>query len=1267
MRLLRPLLILGAACTLVVSLSGQTVRVLSVSGEATIQAPGDSGPRVVKKGDTIVIGTKIVTGEGARVILTPLPGVNSIIAPKSEVVIERVSITPAESAAKPPRHSAVLDLKTGAVTTDLKSTAGVELDYGVRTARGLAGARGTTYTVGINAAGIQTIVVADGHISLTLADGSVIDLVPGQVSITKTDGSTQTVTSASQLSAGDQALADNWVEATLEALAEAIEQGVDIDPEALEDAVRAAVGLGIDIDAETQAKLDRARDLLEDRRQARLDAATGATDTDAQDAQSIINEIRNSQEDTHHNDDYLHALAAYLLTLTTDQRSAFDVLPEDVQRLLVTVNDSAYTSYALDTYGEGQTRPVALIRYAGKLSSEWRAVYYERPGSVQEILAAHPADTGLRNFALTADGENGYPATYVVEYFQPLGSGQRSAFRALESSLREALAELNNPALTAYALATGRTPAQVSYAVSLPDQHLAIFVSFPANLQALLIDNAGDSQLADFAYTSDGQGGHLHSHAQILFYAGLSSEDRALYAQRPLDLRESAANDSAFAAILLARDSETQAPLYSDATLGHYLKLSGPDTPADYLSRPADVRDLFAQLDKPALTTAALDDSIFQTPPTDADLRRNLVALLALSPENRELFELFAGGPDYHNLDLAPSPADWSDDAWTRTRNSFNALSPADRSALLALGAMDGLFDYSATYLEAALADYVATLPKSVRDKIAAAGWGRHFVDYFANQDFRDFLADFGDFTATQVATLREFGISPEAFLSSSFNEMPALAASNEIEGPGGFDIRARLDDLAGLPAEDRALLAKLDVGDHILFASGELRGNAEGPSPTYADTLRDVLAFARALLDRAPDSLSALRDTGLAHHLFSYLPDDIIYVGDAPTTAIDRISDLLGFYVDLDAGQRDLARDVGLFENIYIGDAGIHPDSIAAALNALASVSDNTRDYLSHIRGDVPLLEILNGHYTYSYHDIDTLDALLSSLSPEEFATLRELRPGISLIQNFYADGGPIDLSALKGILAYVASLDDLQRFTMNELGITKDGNERKGLFFSDLEGLGRLLQAYSQLPKDLRVATRQLSTYEYDRDYHGRSFFFPSDDGYEYLTIYNVTFSSPDDLHVGAVRRLSITNYSYYLTDNEGPRPDTFTVPAGKDVYLRASTLVDLDGVSFSSHVRAITIEAATINLANLDFPEGSVVALNSKLGGLGENGRYPNFGYSEPGRVNFIQNVSYGGAEMHNEQSFDSASRGNIAIGSFANPATPPTYTPPPSITQ
>lgn len=83
-----------------------------------------------------------------------------------------------------------------------------------------------------------------------------------------------------------------------------------------------------------------------------------------------------------------------------------------------------------------------------------------------------------------------------------------------------------------------------------------------------------------------------------------------------------------------------------------------------------------------------------------------------------------------------------------------------------------------------------------------------------------------------------------------------------------------------------------------------------------------------------------------------------------------------------------------------------------------------------------------------------------------------------------------------------------------------------------------------------------------------------------------------------------------------------------------------------------------AATINLTNVNFPEGSVASLKTKLGGV-------NFGAVKiPGRVNF-QNVTYAGQtlfQVTGQPSQVGGARGNIAIGTLTNPAPMPTYTAP-----
>ncbi|MEN9574410.1 MAG: hypothetical protein RL514_2265 [Verrucomicrobiota bacterium] len=74
-----------------------------------------------------------------------------------------------------------------------------------------------------------------------------------------------------------------------------------------------------------------------------------------------------------------------------------------------------------------------------------------------------------------------------------------------------------------------------------------------------------------------------------------------------------------------------------------------------------------------------------------------------------------------------------------------------------------------------------------------------------------------------------------------------------------------------------------------------------------------------------------------------------------------------------------------------------------------------------------------------------------------------------------------------------------------------------------------------------------------------------------------------------------------------------------------LSAGDTLTVNGTSFAN-VADISLSARTVNLANLNFPAGSIVNLYSQTGLLAAN---PNTGAaSVPGHVNFILNVNYGG---------------------------------------
>ena len=112
--------------------------------------------------------------------------------------------------------------------------------------------------------------------------------------------------------------------------------------------------------------------------------------------------------------------------------------------------------------------------------------------------------------------------------------------------------------------------------------------------------------------------------------------------------------------------------------------------------------------------------------------------------------------------------------------------------------------------------------------------------------------------------------------------------------------------------------------------------------------------------------------------------------------------------------------------------------------------------------------------------------------------------------------------------------------------------------------------------------------------------------------------------------------------LVGSEVSASSLATLKAAKEMYL--------DGLTFKQNLPKIVIEATTIRLANINFPENAAVNLNSLKGAI--DGKYPNFGTNisaaqQLGRVNFLNNVKAGKNLLHDRASFDQFG-GNISIG-------------------
>lgn len=114
------------------------------------------------------------------------------------------------------------------------------------------------------------------------------------------------------------------------------------------------------------------------------------------------------------------------------------------------------------------------------------------------------------------------------------------------------------------------------------------------------------------------------------------------------------------------------------------------------------------------------------------------------------------------------------------------------------------------------------------------------------------------------------------------------------------------------------------------------------------------------------------------------------------------------------------------------------------------------------------------------------------------------------------------------------------------------------------------------------------------------------------------NLAIGTLNDLHIG----YTDGHTSTFSVGNGGKNSDP------DNVYLYASNLISVNGLQFSGRVDDIYMDAITINLKNVSFPENSDVMLRSQFGSL--NGG--------TGSVNFLGNVKHGNDLISGDSQFN-----------------------------
>jgi len=152
----------------------------------------------------------------------------------------------------------------------------------------------------------------------------------------------------------------------------------------------------------------------------------------------------------------------------------------------------------------------------------------------------------------------------------------------------------------------------------------------------------------------------------------------------------------------------------------------------------------------------------------------------------------------------------------------------------------------------------------------------------------------------------------------------------------------------------------------------------------------------------------------------------------------------------------------------------------------------------------------------------------------------------------------------------------------------------------------------------------------------YQGNSLGLGSFDAVE---VVDVDLYAVDEISIRSLDRVVLNNVSLKTSGNG----------VHDAIELLAHQEIAVDNLIFNENIKRIAMEAQTVNLSNLNFPNGSEVKLNSAYGAI--DGKYPNFNNIMWGRVNFINNIRYSDNLIMNRTAFDTHA-GNISIGKVGN---------------
>jgi hypothetical protein len=187
---IRNLLLISAAILgLAGSATAQEAVVTKFIGTATITS-ADGHSIALAVGAKVPQGATIITAAASEVYLQTHESTMATIKANTKVIVEDLGVT--SSGGKVTEEKTILNLQSGNLVAALDPAKRSVNNYKVKTPKGVAAARGTSFTVSYNGEN-YAIVTTSGTVQITnLTTGAVVNIAGGQASVSNVSGGAAT-------------------------------------------------------------------------------------------------------------------------------------------------------------------------------------------------------------------------------------------------------------------------------------------------------------------------------------------------------------------------------------------------------------------------------------------------------------------------------------------------------------------------------------------------------------------------------------------------------------------------------------------------------------------------------------------------------------------------------------------------------------------------------------------------------------------------------------------------------------------------------------------------------------------------------------------------------------------------------------------------------------------------------------------------------------------------------------------------------------------